>query len=172
MTRIATAINFVLARTSTVTICIENMSKQGSTIGGTFEELGIILNQIHDPDRIGVCLDTCHAFAAGYDLSTEAGYEATMAEFERHVGFQYLKAVHLNDSKTPCGSHKDKHEKIGRGHMGIQAFRRIVNDAQFYHLPMILETPCVNKQDPLAEYQQEIQLVYSLVDEDRVNAHD
>lgn len=141
MDRIAESINLAHKETKYVISVIENMCKQGNTIGGDFRELRGIINRVKDKSRIGVCLDTCHAFAAGYDLATEEGFEKMMRDFEAIIGLSYLKALHLNDSKGKVGSHLDRHENIGRGNIGLDGFRRIMNDPRLDHLPMILETP-------------------------------
>lgn len=141
MDRIAESINLAHKETKYVISVIENMCKQGNTIGGDFHELRGIINRVKDKSRIGVCLDTCHAFAAGYDLATEEGFEKMMKDFESIIGLSYLKALHLNDSKGKVGSHLDRHENIGRGNIGLDGFRRIMNDPRLDHLPMILETP-------------------------------
>ena len=108
-------------------------------------------------------MDTCHTFAAGYDLRSVKAYQKTMDEFERVIGFKYLKAVHLNDSKTECGSGKDRHENIGKGHIGINAFRNIMNDDRFKDIPMVLETPLCEKRGEEI-YKHEIKLLYSLIE--------
>lgn len=141
MDRIAESINLAHKETKYVISVIENMCKQGNTIGGDFRELREIINRVKDKSRIGVCLDTCHAFAAGYDLATEEGFEKMMKDFEAIIGLSYLKAVHLNDSKGKVGCHLDRHENIGQGSIGLDGFRRIMNDPRLDHLPMILETP-------------------------------
>ncbi|XP_030841040.1 DNA-(apurinic or apyrimidinic site) lyase [Strongylocentrotus purpuratus] len=156
--KIGESINMALAKTSGVTAVIENMSRQGHTIGGDFEELRGIIDRVKDKSRIGVCLDTCHAFAAGYDLSTESGYKKMMAEFERVIGFQYLKGVHLNDSKGAVGCHLDRHENIGKGKIGLEGFRRLMNDPRFDNIPLILETPIE------FGYAKEIKTLNSLVE--------
>ncbi|XP_033629932.1 probable endonuclease 4 isoform X1 [Asterias rubens] len=157
--KIGESINMAHQQTNKVMTVIENMSRQGNTVGGKFEELHGIIERVKDKARIGVCLDTCHAFAAGFDLSSESGYQDMMEDFERIVGLKYLVAVHLNDSKGSVGSHLDRHEKIGQGHIGIQAFRRLINDPRFDNIPLILETPVENG----SEYAEEIELLYSLV---------
>ncbi|EQC34231.1 AP endonuclease 1 [Saprolegnia diclina VS20] len=156
--RIAESIAGVLQATSRVTILVENMSCQGSTIGGHFSELRGILDRIpaQHADRIGVCLDTCHAFAAGWDIKD--AYEATMTTFDETVGLQYLKALHLNDSKGVLGCHADRHEAIGKGHIGLGAFELLMNDPRFNDVPMILETPVVDDE----AYAAEIALLYNL----------
>uniref|UniRef100_G3MNX8 Xylose isomerase-like TIM barrel domain-containing protein n=1 Tax=Amblyomma maculatum TaxID=34609 RepID=G3MNX8_AMBMU len=141
MDLIAESINQAHKETTYVISVVENMCKQGHTIGGDFHELRGIIDRVKDKSRIGVCLDTCHAFAAGYDLATQDGFEKMMSDFESIIGLSYLKALHLNDSKGKVGSHLDRHENIGRGNIGLDGFRRIMNDPRLDHLPMILETP-------------------------------
>lgn len=121
-------------------ILIEHTAGQGSSLGSTFEEIAAMLQGVKRRKRLGVCLDTCHLLAAGYDFSTEAGYRATFDHFERLIGFDNLQAFHLNDSKKPCMSRVDRHEHIGKGCIGLEPFRRLLNDPRFSHLPMILET--------------------------------
>jgi deoxyribonuclease-4 len=122
-------------------VLLENTAGQGTTLGATFEQLASIIAKTNDHRRIGVCLDTCHLIASGYDLCSPDGYETTFTQFGRLVGFERLKAFHLNDSKRPLGSRVDRHEHIGQGHLGLEPFRRIVNDRRFRDLPMLLETP-------------------------------
>ena len=149
---------------------IENMCRQGHTVGGRFEDLAAIIAGVEDKARVGVCLDTCHAFSAGYDLSTDAGYDAVVNEFDAVVGLGYLRALHLNDSKTDCGSRRDRHECIGEGTIGLGAFRCVLNDARFDGLPMVLETPA-RKQPGGAEAHQkrEIAMLCGLVVDDGVD---
>lgn len=141
MDLIADSINQAHKETKYVISVIENMCKQGHTIGGDFHELRGIIDRVKDKSRIGVCLDTCHAYAAGYDLAVQDGFEKMMNDFESIIGLSYLKALHLNDSKGKVGCHLDRHENIGRGHIGLDGFRRIMTDPRLDHLPMILETP-------------------------------
>ena len=108
---------------------------------------------------MGVCIDTCHAFAAGYDIASDEGFDKTMAEFESVVGLRYLRAVHLNDSKGELGCHLDRHENIGKGNIGIYAFKRLMGDPRFNGIPMILETPCISEDT----YEKEIKQLYSFV---------
>ncbi len=129
-------------------VLLEQTAGQGTSLGSTFEQLASIIGKMGDHPRVGVCLDTCHLIAAGYDLGSEDGYTATFAQFERLVGFDRLKAFHLNDSKRPLGSHVDRHEHIGRGFVGLAAFRRLVNDPRFRALPMLLETPKTEGRSP------------------------
>ncbi len=143
LSRVANALDEIHRQTlgATVQILLEITAGQGTNLGHRFEHIGAILNQVRDPDRLGVCLDTCHAFAAGYAMETSADYRATMREFDRAIGVKLLKAFHLNDSKREFGSRVDRHEHIGRGHLGLAPFRHILNDARFRRTPMVLETP-------------------------------
>jgi deoxyribonuclease IV len=122
-------------------ILLEHTAGQGTSLGATFEQLASIIAKMNDHRRVGVCLDTCHLLASGYDLCSPEGYASTFKQFGRLVGFDRLKAFHLNDSKKPLGSHVDRHEHIGQGFLGLDPFRRIVNDRRFRGLPMLLETP-------------------------------
>jgi apurinic endonuclease APN1 len=155
---IADAINAALGVTQNVTCVIENMAGQGNSIGRDFDELRNIIDLVVDQDRIGVCLDTCHLFAAGYDIRTSCEYEKVMTQFGSIVGFPFLKAMHLNDSKFDLGSSKDRHENIGEGKIGIDAFRFIMNDSRLDGIPMILETPDSDK------WKFEIELLISMVE--------
>jgi apurinic endonuclease APN1 len=156
---IADSINEALSATKEVTCVIENMAGQANTIGRNFEELRGIIELVHDQARVGVCLDTCHLFAAGYDIRTPDQFENVMNDFERIVGFKFLKGVHLNDSKADLGSGKDRHESIGKGKIGVEAFRCIMNDSRFDGIPMVLETPNPDN------WANEIRLLRSLVKE-------
>jgi deoxyribonuclease IV len=120
---------------------LETTAGQGTTLGWQFQQLAQILDGVKHPDRLGVCFDTCHVFAAGYAFSTPKQYRATMAEFDRTVGLERIKAFHLNDSRRPCGSRIDRHEHIGRGHLGLEPFRLLLSDRRFVDVPMYLETP-------------------------------
>ena len=122
-------------------ILLEHTAGQGTNLGHRFEHLAAILDVVGGSARVGVCLDTCHLLTAGYDLCTEAGYEHTFREFDRIVGLERIKVFHLNDSKKPCGSRVDRHEHIGKGCLGLEPFRRLLNDPRFAQLPMLLETP-------------------------------
>ena len=128
-------------RRGTTMILLEHTAGQGTALGATFEQLASIVEQMNGHPRVGVCLDTCHLLASGYDLCSPEGYASTFRQFGRLVGFDRLQAFHLNDSKRPLGSRVDRHEHIGQGHLGLEPFRRIVNDRRFRHLPMLLETP-------------------------------
>ena len=122
-------------------VLLENTAGQGTTLGATFEQLASIIAKTGDHRRIGVCLDTCHLLASGYDICSPDGYASTFAQFGRVVGFERLRVFHMNDSKKPLGSRVDRHEHIGKGFLGLEPFRRLVNDRRFRHLPMLLETP-------------------------------
>lgn len=139
--QIAQEINLALSQTHGVTAVIENTAGQGSNLGYKFSQIARIIAGINDKERVGVCIDTCHTLAAGYDLSTEMGYQFTMEEFEREIGFHYLRAIHLNDSKKGCGSRVDRHETIGNGFLGKEFFNTFMNDSRFDNMPIILETP-------------------------------
>ena len=121
-------------------ILLEHTAGQGSTMGSTFEEIAAMLDGVRNSRRLGVCLDTCHLLASGYDLCSEDGYARRSSAFERLIGFDRLKVFHLNDSKKPCMSRVDRHEHIGKGCIGLEPFRRLLNDPRFAHLPMIMET--------------------------------
>jgi deoxyribonuclease IV len=151
--RIARALDDLTARTRgyRVKVLLENTAGGGATIGRSFGELAAILGPLRHPDRVGVCLDTCHLFAAGYDIRSREGYAATMAECRRLVGFDRVGAFHLNDAKQPLGSGLDRHEKIGRGHLGRDAFRWLLTDRRFAGVPMALETP--KEPEPRADRQ-------------------
>ena len=139
--RVADSINIALERTRGVTAVIENTAGQGSNLGFSFYHLASIIDRVEDKSRVGVCLDTCHAFAAGYDLSTAAGCDAVFAEFDSVVGFRYLRGMHLNDALKPVGSRVDRHAPLGDGHIGWECFRYIATDHRFDGIPLILETP-------------------------------
>lgn len=141
LARIAESINLALDRTSGVTAVIENTAGQGTNLGHRFEHLAAIVAGVHDQSRVGVCLDTCHTFSAGYDLTTPDGYDATLARFDAVVGVSFLKGLHLNDGKKSRGSRVDRHERLGKGTLGLETFRMIMKDPRFDNIPMILETP-------------------------------
>ena len=138
---IADSINMALERTQGVTAVIENTAGQGSNLGFDFEHLAYIIDRVEDKSRVGVCIDTCHAFAAGYDLSSEEGCDEVFTAFEQTVGFEYLKGMHLNDAMKPLGSRVDRHSPLGEGQLGITPFRYIMQDSRFDGIPLILETP-------------------------------
>ena len=137
---IAESINIALDQTEGVTAVIENTAGQGTNLGFRFEQIARIIEQVKDTGRVGVCIDTCHTFAAGYDLRTAEACGETFAEFDRVVGFSFLRGMHLNDSKKGLGSRVDRHHSLGRGELGLEVFRYIMNDARFAGIPLILET--------------------------------
>ena len=139
--RIAESINLALDRTQGVTAVIENTAGQGSNLGFRFEHLAYLIDRVEDKSRVGVCIDTCHAFAAGYDLRTAEACERTFAELDSIVGFEYLKGMHLNDAMKILGSRVDRHTPLGEGMIGMECFRYIMQDARFDGIPLILETP-------------------------------
>ena len=138
--RIAESINIALDQTHSVTAVIENTAGQGSNLGFRFEHLATIIKHVEDKSRVGVCIDTCHAFAGGYDLCSEAACTETFAEFDRIVGFNYLRGMHLNDAKSTLGSRVDRHHSLGEGNIGKTVFSWIMKDARFDGIPLILET--------------------------------
>lgn len=139
--QIAREINAALSQTKGVTAVIENTAGQGTNLGWRFEHIRRIIDGIDDKSRVGVCIDTCHTLAAGYDLSTEMGYQFCFDEFESIIGFHFLRAIHLNDSKKNAGSHVDRHETLGNGFLGKEFFSRFMHDPRFDNMPIILETP-------------------------------
>ena len=139
--RIAESINMALDRTKGVTAVLENTAGQGSNLGYRFEHLAYIIDRVEDKSRVGVCLDTCHTFAAGYDLRTREACDATFAAFDSIVGFGYLRGMHLNDALRPLGSRVDRHSPLGDGEIGWECFRYIAQDSRFDNIPLILETP-------------------------------
>lgn len=156
--RIGESLNIMLEKTSGVSLLIENTAGQGSNMGYKFEHLAHMINIIEDKSRIGVCIDTCHTFGAGYELRTRDGYEKTWQDFSDIVGFEYLKGIHLNDSKKEFGSRLDRHESIGDGLMGLEPFKFIMNDKRFDSMPIILETPNPER------WKDEIRMLYGLIE--------
>ena len=138
---IAESINLALRETKDVIAVIENTAGQGTNLGNRFEQIAYIIDKIDDKSRVGVCIDTCHTLSAGYDLITSEGYEKTFEDFDKIIGLNYLKGIHLNDSKKGLGSRVDRHESLGKGTMGIAFFERFMNDSRFDNMPIILETP-------------------------------
>jgi deoxyribonuclease-4 len=156
--RIAESVNIVLGKTKGVIAVIENTAGQGTNLGHTFEQLRIIIDNVEDKSRVGVCIDTCHAFTAGYDVKTQEGFKATFKKFSEIIGFEYLKGMHLNDSKKEMGTRVDRHDNVGKGFLGEDLFRMVMNDERFDNMPLILETP----DESL--WEEEIKMLYSLVD--------
>lgn len=143
LARIAESINMTLEKTKGVTAVIENTAGQGTNLGSEFWQLKYIIDRVEDKSRVGVCLDTCHTFTAGYDLVND--YDKVFDEFEKEVGFNYLRGMHLNDSKKTMGSHVDRHDSIGEGFIGKGFFERLTKDSRFDNMPLILETPDESK---------------------------
>ena len=153
---IAESINMALNATTGVTAVIENTAGQGTNLGYRFEQLASLVDQVEDKSRVGVCLDTCHLFASGYDLQTTEAIESTFKEFDRIVGLGYLRGMHLNDALRPLGSRLDRHASIGKGTIGMEAFSYIMAHPAFEEIPLILETP------DSEQWSAEINLLYSL----------
>jgi deoxyribonuclease-4 len=143
-----------------VRILLETTAGQGNSLGHTFEQLTHIIDLTPEGERLGVCLDTCHVFAAGYELRTADGYAATMAAFDDVIGLDRLQVLHLNDSKGDLGERKDRHEHIGKGHIGLEGFHHLLNDARLFGLPGLLETP---KGDDLEEDRENLRVLRSLM---------
>jgi deoxyribonuclease-4 len=143
LTRVAAALDQAQEKTgdSGVMVLLENTAGQGTNLGYTFEQLAVVLDRVGDSSWLGVCFDTCHAWAAGYELQTREGYEEIWQEMDDLIGLEHLKAIHLNDAKGDRGSRLDRHEHIGRGKLGLEPFRMLLNDERFRGLPMVLETP-------------------------------
>jgi len=139
--RIAESINEALNQTSGVTAVIENTAGQGTNLGHTFEQIAHIIDRVEDKSRVGVCIDTAHTLAAGYDIKTTEGFIDTFDKFDKIIGFSYLRGMHINDSKKDLASKVDRHDSIGKGLMGLTTFKMLMNDPRFDNIPMILETP-------------------------------
>jgi deoxyribonuclease-4 len=152
---ISKTLNLVLKPEQTTTVLLETMAGKGSEVGRIFEELHAIIDKVELKNKIGVCLDTCHIYDAGYDIVNNL--DGVLTEFDNIIGLEYLYAIHLNDSKNPFNSHKDRHEKIGQGSIGIQTFENIINHPKLCHLPFFLETP-----NELEGYAEEIALLRNL----------
>ena len=155
--RIAESINIALDQTKGVTAVIENTAGQGTNLGHTFEQLAHIIDKVEDKSRVGVCIDTAHTLAAGYEIRTEESYKETFQSFDDIVGFKYIKGIHLNDSKKEVGTKVDRHDSIGEGVMGMTLFELMMKDSRFDKMPIILETP-----DPDL-WAKEIEMLYKLV---------
>ena len=151
---IAESINIALDKTKSVKAVIENTAGQGSNLGYKFEHLARIIEKVEDKSRIGVCIDTCHMFTAGYDIRTRETYNATWDSFGKIVGFEYLSGMHINDSKPPLGSRVDRHHSLGEGEIGLDAFRFLMNDSRMDDIPLVLETI----DDTI--WKQEIEMLY------------
>ena len=154
--RIATSMNEAIKMVEGVNLTIENTAGQGSNLGWRFEHIAAIIERIEDKSRVGVCIDTCHMFTAGYDIRTREAYDATWNEFSAIIGFQYLKGMHINDSKPDLGSHVDRHDSLGKGKIGLDSFGFLMNDPRMDDIPLVLET--IDE----TIWAQEIQLLYSM----------
>ena len=157
--RIAESIDIAFDKTQGVTAVIENTAGQGSNMGYSFEQLKFIIDNVGDKSRVGVCIDTCHAYSAGYDLSTREACDATFAEFDRVIGFGYLRGMHLNDSMKAKGSRVDRHNSLDAGTLGTEVFRYVAADSRFDDMPLCLETPDESK------WPQEIAMLYGFANE-------
>jgi deoxyribonuclease IV len=155
---IGESLNIMLDKTQGVTLLIENTAGQGSNMGYKFEHLAHMINRVEDKSRVAVCIDTCHSYAAGYAIHTKEGFEKAFKEFDEIVGLEYLRGIHLNDSKKEFASRLDRHESIGEGLMGIDPFKFIMNDKRFDDMPIILETPNPER------WKDEIQMLYGLIE--------
>ncbi|MDE7497011.1 MAG: deoxyribonuclease IV, partial [Muribaculaceae bacterium] len=156
--RIAESINITLDKTEGVTAVLENTAGQGTNLGFDFAHLARIIDRVEDKERVGVCIDTCHAYSAGYDLATEEGYRKTWEDFDNIIGAKYLRGMHLNDDKRELGSRIDRHASIGTGTLGREFFHRLMNDPRMDGIPIILETP----DESL--WPEEIKMLYGMID--------
>jgi len=158
LSRIAESINIVLDKTKGVTAVIENTAGQGTNLGHKFEQIKFIIDNVEDKSRVGICIDTCHAFTSGYNLKTPQGFKETFSIFESIIGFNYLKGMHINDSKKEYATRVDRHENIGIGFLGDEPFALLMNDVRFDNIPLILETP----DESL--WEEEIKRLYALIE--------
>jgi deoxyribonuclease-4 len=156
LARISESINLALEKTNGVTAVIENTAGQGTNLGHTFEQIAQIIDKVEYKSRVGVCLDTAHTLAAGYDIRTPQTFAETFARFDEIIGFGYLKGMHLNDSKKDLGTRVDRHDEIGQGFVGLETFKLLMNDSRFDNIPLILETP--NTEN----WANEIKLLFEL----------
>lgn len=161
LAKLAKNINRAMKETSFVKIVIENMAGHGNLIGSKLQDLKDVIDMVEDKSRVGVCIDTCHTFAAGYDITDQEKWDAFWKQYEEIVGWEYLSAIHLNDSKAPLGANRDLHQKLGYGFLGLDVFRIVANDVRLQNIPIILETP-VEKDDSV--YGEEIKLLEWLQD--------
>jgi deoxyribonuclease-4 len=157
LSRIAESINIVLDKTKGVTAVIENTAGQGTNMGHKFEQIRFMIDKVEDKSRVGVCIDTCHAFTSGYNIKSAEGYAETFNTFDKIIGFKYLRGMHINDSKKELASRVDRHDNIGKGLLGGDVFKMLMNDSRLDNIPMILETP----EESL--WEAEIKNLYSLV---------
>ncbi len=157
LSRMAESINIALDKTKGVTAVIENTAGQGTNLGYKFEHIRFIIDKVEDKSRVGICIDTCHAFTSGYNIKSPAGFAETFGLFDKIVGFKYLRGMHINDSKKEYATRVDRHDNIGKGFLGEDVFRMIMNDSRFDNMPLILETP----DESL--WEEEIKNLYSLI---------
>ena len=157
LSRIAESINIVLDKTKGVTAVIENTAGQGTNMGHKFEQLRFIIEKVDDKSRVGICIDTCHAFTSGYNIKSQEGYDETFRTFDKIIGFKYLRGMHINDSKKELSTRVDRHDNIGKGYLGEDVFRMLMNDIRLDNMPLILETP----DESL--WEAEIKNLYSLI---------
>jgi deoxyribonuclease-4 len=157
LTTIAESINFTLDKTKGVIAVIENTAGQGSNLGHTFEQIKHIIDFVEDKSRIGVCIDTCHAFTAGYNIKTSYGFEETFRKFDEIIGINFLKGMHINDSKKEFATRVDRHDNLGKGFLGEEVFWNLMNDPRFDNMPLILETP------EESHWEEEIKRLYSFI---------
>jgi deoxyribonuclease-4 len=155
LSRIAESVNIILDKTKNVTAVIENTAGQGTNMGHRFEQLRFIIDRVDDKSRVGICIDTCHAYTSGYDIKTTEGFAETFGMLDKIVGFKYLRGMHINDSKKELATRVDRHDNIGKGFLGEDVFRMLMNDERFDNLPLILETP----EESL--WEEEIKRLYS-----------
>jgi deoxyribonuclease-4 len=141
LSRIAESVNIVLDKTKGVTAVIENTAGQGTNMGHKFEQLRFIIDKVNDKSRVGICIDTCHAFTSGYNIKSQEGYDETFRTFDKIIGFKYLRGIHINDSKKELATRVDRHDNIGKGFLGEDVFRMLMNDIRLDNMPLILETP-------------------------------
>ena len=153
---VAESINIALDKTKGVTAVIENTAGQGTNLGYRFEHLAFIIDHVEDKKRVGVCIDTCHAYTAGYEIKSEEGFNKAFSDFDTIVGFNYLKGMHMNDSKKELGTRVDRHHSLGEGFLGLEIFQRIMKDERFDNIPLIMETPDDSK------WKEEIELLKSM----------
>jgi deoxyribonuclease IV len=157
LSRIAESVNIVLDKTKGVTAVLENTAGQGTNMGHKFEQIRFIIDKVEDKSRVGICIDTCHAYASGYNIKSTEGFAETFIQFDKIIGFKYLRGMHINDSKKELATRVDRHDNIGKGFLGAEVFRMLMNDKRFDDLPLILETP----EESL--WEAEIKSLYSLV---------
>jgi deoxyribonuclease-4 len=157
LSRIAESVNIVLDKTKGVTAVIENTAGQGTNMGHKFEQLRFIIDKVNDKSRVGICIDTCHAFTSGYNIKSKEGYDETFRTFDKIIGFKYLRGIHINDSKKELATRVDRHDNIGKGFLGEDVFRMLMNDIRLDNMPLILETP----DESL--WEAEIKNLYSLI---------